>query len=172
MAQVVPLPPSLRRVPVQTLCRPLRPRLSKPAALPVSATPRKQQDATVSAVSRVLQAPAGSPVGTANAQPVRRSVRISTLPPVVYRPPSKRTQRRFYVYDVVDRETEEPFRYRVKWLGYKTADDDTWELRLPLMCDGFGDMLDYVDYFKEWQENAEEGECRTFQEFKRTHLVQ
>ena len=100
---------------------------------------------------------------------MRQSARLAARPRVVYRAPTARAQRRFYVYDIVDRETEEPWRYRVKWLGFKNPGDDTWEYRVALMTDGFDDMLNYVDSFKEWEEDAEEGEVRTFQEFKKEY---
>lgn len=102
-----------------------------------------------------------------NPQP-RRSARLSTLEPVTYfRPPHT-----FAVFDIVDREMVIPHTwYLVKWWGFKDAKDDTWQFRKKLEEDGFGDMCDFVDKFKDWQEEGKEEEERTFAEFKRSHKV-
>lgn len=100
--------------------------------------------------------------------PPRRSVRLSELEPVKYGP----SPNLYFVFDIVDRETEAPFRYRVKWWGFKDPRDDTWEIRTKLMEDGFTDMVDYIDLFKEWQDEAEDGECeRSLSDFKKKQKV-
>jgi hypothetical protein len=80
-------------------------------------------------------------------------------------------KREYYIYEIYDRDANDEEWYWVKWFGYKNVMDDTAQHRQNLVEDGFGDLCDYVDAFKEWEEKAEEGEIRTFKEFKKIQKV-
>jgi hypothetical protein len=76
---------------------------------------------------------------------------------------------------VYDRDPDDPEWYWVKWQGYKSANSDTPQHRSNLERDGFGDLCDYVDRFKKWQDDektkGKEIESLTFQSYRKVEKV-
>lgn len=58
----------------------------------------------------------------------------------------------------------------MKWFGYKETKSDIAQRRNRLVTDGFGELCDYVDAFKECEAEAQE-EKRTFRQFKAIRTV-
>ncbi|GLE06773.1 hypothetical protein PINS_up016318 [Pythium insidiosum] len=104
----------------------------------------------------------------AGAQAPRRSSRIKDLAPVSYVFSKPRQPKEYPVYSIYDRH--EPSWYWIRWFGYK-EEDDTVQRRDFLEEKGFGDLCDYVDAFKDWEAEAEEGEERTFKMFLKVKKI-
>lgn len=77
----------------------------------------------------------------------------------------------YHIYEIYDRDAADPEWYWVKWLNFKAERHDTAQHRLNLERDGFGEWCDYVDEFKVWEADAEDGEIRTFKLYKKKHPV-
>ncbi|KAJ0392382.1 hypothetical protein P43SY_006342 [Pythium insidiosum] len=91
----------------------------------------------------------------------RRSQRIAAQERPIYVFNRPRKPKSYYVYSIYDRDAADPEWYWVKWFGFKDDRHDTAQHRDNLARDGFGDLCDYVDAFKEWEAEAEDGEVRT-----------
>lgn len=111
---------------------------------------------------------------TAPAPAVRTSARFKDRPGVDYRSlllskPVKQSS--YHVYDIIDRSSSPPPKYRVRWWGYQDPAQDTWESRENLIDDGFEDLCNHIDAFKAWAYDGEEGEVRTLAMFRKQNKV-
>ena len=57
--------------------------------------------------------------------------------------------------------------FRVKWEGFPDPRDDTWHEREYLIQGGFSEMVEEVDAYQAWKEDAEEGEIRTIRMYRK-----
>lgn len=81
------------------------------------------------------------------------------------------TPRTYEVYQIYDRDEADEEWYWVKWFGFKDEVHDTAQHRSNLVRDGFEQHCDYVDDFKVWQAQGEDGEVRTFPAFLKHQKV-